>query len=83
MRLLAEAAAKKFEREHNSRAWLAWHIAAMQKMKKLPPLTKLIMKQTAKPRQNWRQQMNVMSEWAAKHNTWLELKRQRELADGR
>lgn len=78
-----EAAAKKFEREHNSRAWMSWHIAAMSRMKKLPPLTKLIMKQTIKPRQTWRQQANVMSEWATKHNAWLEAKRLRELNDGR
>lgn len=81
MRLLTEAAAKKFEREHNSHAWLAWHIAAMSRTKKLPPLSKLIIKQTAKPRQTWRQQLGVMAEWAGKHNNWVEA-RNAAIAEG-
>ena len=30
--------------EHNERAWLAWHVAALQRTKKIPSLQKLTMK---------------------------------------
>lgn len=71
MRLLAEAAAKRVEREHNSRAWLAWHIAAMQRMKRIPDLKKLTVRDTTRPRQTWRQQLEIMAQWASKRNEWL------------
>jgi hypothetical protein len=75
LKLLSEATARRFEREHNARAWLAWHIAALQRMKKLPDLKRMTMKNTSRPRQTWRQQLAIMTEWAAKHNL-------REAADG-
>lgn len=31
----------RFKREHNERAWLAWHIAALYRQEKLPPLRDL------------------------------------------
>ena len=36
------ARAKALEREHNERAWLAWHIAALTRAKKLPKLETLM-----------------------------------------
>jgi hypothetical protein len=68
LKLLQEAAAKRFEREHNARIWHAWHVVAFQRMKKMPPLKTLFVKETSKPRQTWRQQLEVMKSWAAKHN---------------
>ncbi len=78
MKLLAEATAKRFEREHNARAWLAWHIAAMQRMKKLPNFKNLMLKNTSKPRQTWRQQLVIMSDWAAKHNARIAMQEGRD-----
>ena len=75
-----EAAAKKWEREHNARVWLAWHIAALQRMKKLPDIKKLLINNTSRPRQTWRQQLQIFSEWANRRNAWLE--KQKAMTDG-
>lgn len=34
--------ARRLEREHNDRAWLGWHIAALMRAKKLPKLEDLM-----------------------------------------
>lgn len=39
------------EREHNERAWLAWHIVALDRVKKFPDLEKLLIRPEAKRRQ--------------------------------
>jgi len=53
-------------REHNERAWLAWHIVAMQKAKRLPKLKKLLIQQPdRRRRQTWQEQMAIMGQWAA------------------
>lgn len=80
MTLLIEAAAKKFEREHNAHAWLAWHIAALSRMKKLPDVKKLYLNNSSRPRQTWRQQLQIMTEWATRRNAWLE--KQKVISDG-
>jgi hypothetical protein len=64
--LLVEAAARRWEREHNARAWLAWTTAALQRSKKLPDIKKLYLNNTAKTRQTWQQQHEIMMEWATK-----------------
>ena len=74
LKLLHEAAAKKNEREHNARVWLAWHTAAFQRMKKMPDLKKMYLNNTSKKRQTWREQLAVFSEWAARHNRLEALK---------
>jgi len=33
--------------EHNQRAWLAWHVAGLQRAKRMPPLNSLIVRKTA------------------------------------
>lgn len=47
------------EREHNDRAWLAYHVAALQRMKKPPRLNTLLIKR--KRRQTWQEQFNIMA----------------------
>lgn len=79
--MLVEAAAKKFEREHNARVWLAWHTAALQRMKKLPDIKKMMLSNSSRPRQSWRQQLQIMTDWAANHNA-LE-QRKKALTNGR
>ena len=37
-----EASAWQLEREHRRNAWLAWHIAALSRAKRMPPLQRLI-----------------------------------------
>jgi hypothetical protein len=54
-------------REHNQRAWLAWHIAALQRSKKLPKLKSMLARE--KPRiQSWQEQASIMQQWATAHN---------------
>lgn len=74
MKLLIEAAAKRFEREHNARVWLAWHIAAMQRMKKMPDIKKMFLNNASRPRQSWQQQLQIMTKWAAQHNAYEQQK---------
>jgi hypothetical protein len=57
-------------RDHNQRAWLAWHIAALQRAKKLPRLKSMLARE--KPRiQSWQEQVNIMQKWAMAHNAKL------------
>ena len=88
LRLLTEATARRLEREHNSQAWHTWHLAALQRQKRLPDLKKLLSGRTYQFRQNWKQQLEIMSKWAAEHNEFVKrrdelLRRQKELGDGR
>ena len=78
--MLAEAAAKKWERDHNGRVWLAWHTAALMRVKKLPDIKQMMLKRTSRPRQHWRQQLDIMTKWAEIHNAAIKAK---ELTDGR
>lgn len=43
------SAAHRADREHNDRAWLAWHIAALTRTKKMPKLQKLQVRVRRKP----------------------------------
>lgn len=45
--------AAQFRREHNDRAWGAWHIAGLQRSKRMPALRKLQIRDR-KP-QSWQQ----------------------------
>jgi hypothetical protein len=51
-------------------------------MKKLPDIKKMFLNNTSKPRQTWRQQLSVMSEWATQHNAFVEKQRMRIAKDG-
>jgi hypothetical protein len=53
------------EREHNDRAWLAWHIEALRRAKRLPKLDRLLAKQKRRTKQTWQEQMHIMSMWAS------------------
>lgn len=57
-------------REHNQRAWLAWHTAALQRSKKLPTLRSMLARD--KPRaQSWQEQSAMMQTWSIAHNARL------------
>lgn len=55
-------------RQHNERAWLAWHIAALPLLKRFPKLEKLQLRTGKKTRQTWQEQLAVMDRWAAVMN---------------
>jgi len=40
--IILDGAALKLMREHNSRAWATWHIAALSRAKKMPKLRELL-----------------------------------------
>jgi hypothetical protein len=52
-------------------------------MKKLPDIKRMMVNNTSKPRQTWREQLVIMAEWAARRNAWLERQKKKELTDGR
>lgn len=57
-------------RDQNARAWMVWHIAALQRAKKLPKLKTMMVKE--KPRvQSWQEQQMIMQSWATAHNARL------------
>lgn len=65
LRIVFKAKARLAEVEHNQRAWLAWHTAALQRAKKLPRLETMLAKSTTRPRQSWQEQWQVMKLFAA------------------
>ena len=71
-----DAASHCFIREHNERAWLAWHVAQLSRMKKMPALKRLLAKQPVRARQTWKEQLEIMEAWGA-------ATQKKELTDGR
>lgn len=50
-------------REQNERAWLAWHVAALSRTKKLPDFKRLQVQKPRKP-QTWQEQLEIAKMWA-------------------
>ena len=48
----------------NDRAWLAWHIAALSRAKRLPRIERLLGRRE-RPQQTWQQQLAIAHQWAA------------------
>jgi len=65
MCLMFDAVRERREREHNERAWLAWHIAALQRQKKLKPLKDLLIKPRSRKRQTPAEQKAILRAIAA------------------
>lgn len=60
-----DGASKRMTREHDARAWLAWHTAALPLAKKFPPLKDLqIGKPAASRRQTWQEQFAAWQGYA-------------------
>jgi len=59
-----EGATQRFEREHDARAWLAWHVAALYRMppRKFPKLKTLLAPKRRRT-QSWQEQCAVMDAW--------------------
>lgn len=54
------------EREQQDRAWLAWHIAALPRMKNFPALEKLMGGKTKVRRQTVSEMEAIMAAWAGR-----------------
>lgn len=61
IRLTIEAATERREAEHNDRAWLAWHIAALTRATRLPSLDKLKAKKQTPV--HWEKQLADLKAW--------------------
>lgn len=61
--MLAGAAAR-LRREHNTAAWLAWHIEGLARSKRLPKLNSLLMGDgKPRPAQTWQEQYAIALMW--------------------
>lgn len=63
--MIIDAKASQFRREHNERAWLAYHVALLGRMKRLPDMRKLMAREPSIRRlQSADQQWAIMSAMA-------------------
>lgn len=61
--------AARFNREHDDRAWLAWHIEALHRTKRLPKLKTLMHNaKPAKRQQSMEEQIAIAMQWTASVN---------------
>lgn len=57
-----QAATVRLNREHKNRAWLAWHIAALGRIEKMPSLQKLMGE--PEPEQTEDEMIAIATSWA-------------------
>lgn len=64
---IAAGARRRRDHEHNGRAWLAYHVAALMKAKRPPNLRALMIDtdRTERQPQGWREQIAVLRQMAA------------------
>jgi hypothetical protein len=65
--IVLAGAAHRIRRERANIAWLAWHIAALGRAKKMPQLETLMPPKKAKPSKDsrgWQQQYAAFAAWA-------------------
>lgn len=66
--VILDASVSRMHKEHNDRAWLAWHIEALARQKKLPKLKSLLIDAAAakpKRRQTVEEQIAIAHRWTA------------------
>lgn len=64
--VILEGATNRLKREHNDRAWLAWHIEALARQKKLPKLKELLHSEKPSGRKMTPEQLeSVTRSWLA------------------
>lgn len=64
--LIFEAAGKRAIRERNERAWSVWHIAAFQRVKKLPRLQSVMINDKPPEPVSWEVQLAAWQAYAAR-----------------
>lgn len=64
--VILDAESNRLKREHNERAWLAWHIEALARQKKLPKLDTLMLVDKKPPRRQTPQELEAVTRsWLA------------------
>jgi len=66
MQLVFEGASQRIEREHQGRAWLAWHTAALPRLKTFPKLESLTGTKRHARRQTVSEMEAIFAAWAAR-----------------
>ncbi len=65
---MLDGAARRIRREQEQKAWLAWHVAALGRQDKLPPLKSLMPGRPRKAKapgpDAWKSQFAAFSAWA-------------------
>ena len=56
---MTAAAQRRREIDHNDLVWLDWNIAALQRTRRLPPLSTLMIRRADRRPQTWRDQMDI------------------------
>lgn len=61
-----EGAARRLRREHNTAAWMVWHIEGLARSKRMPKLKSLLVSD-GKPKraQTWQEQYAIAQMWQA------------------
>ncbi|RYE43608.1 MAG: hypothetical protein EOP24_27675 [Hyphomicrobiales bacterium] len=59
--VIQKGALAGLRREHNELAWHAWHVAALTRAKKMPPLADL--QRVEVRRQSWQEQEAILASW--------------------
>lgn len=70
MHVILKGCGERLDREHNANAWLAWHVAALQRAKKFPPLKEMQIRKHRRVRQKTPDEMIAIAHlWtmATKH----------------
>lgn len=57
----------RLDREHNERAWAAWHAAYLPMAKRAVPLSDLTVGQRKKPPRSWEEQLSAWEAYAARN----------------
>jgi hypothetical protein len=66
--MILEGVNQRHVQQHNDRAWMAWHIAAMGRAEKMPRLDRLTAKKPRPSGQTWEEQMAIMKALSARVN---------------
>jgi hypothetical protein len=53
----------QFRREHNERAWLAYHIAGLHRTRKMPPIRRLMLRDRDRAPQTLQQMKGSAAQW--------------------
>jgi hypothetical protein len=66
MQIVFAGATDRFEREQQGRAWMAWHVAALPRVKKFPTLESLISGKRKAKRQTVSEMEAIFKAWASR-----------------
>ena len=60
-----DGSAQRLTREHNDRAWAAWHTAGLGRIKRFPKLKELTLGDKEPRRQTIEEQIHIARQWTA------------------